>query len=166
MKDLLNRPSSRDAYNSAMDYPKKMIEKRFSELTLDNRPVVVHDYASKNDVDRIHDALTTFDPDFRVKYRSKSQLKKMPWIQKLLESSDHCRQTPYTFELRLCGKDGCNICARINRTPRTPNVMVNGKNLRAETIRWLDLPIPNPSDGDHYSPHKEAWKMIEKRAHT
>ena len=47
INDLKSRPSARDAYNLAMDYPKKMIEKRFSELTLDNRPVVVHDYASK-----------------------------------------------------------------------------------------------------------------------
>ena len=83
-------------------------------------------------------------------------------IKKVLESPDHCRITPFTFELRLCDKTGCVICIAIGRTPRTPNVQVNGKNLLDKTLRWIDLPVPNPSNQDHYLPPKEAREAIEK----
>ena len=159
---LESRPSAHDAYNSAMMYPQRIVEEIFRNLTLDGRPVVVQNYATEEDVDLLREALSKFCPNFSEDYRSKSQLSKMPEIKRLLESPDHCRITPFTFELRLCGKTGCVICALIGRTPKIPNAVVQGKNLRDEMLRWIDLPVPDPSDKEHFLPPQQARKAISK----
>ena len=71
---------------------------------------------------------------------------------------------PFTLEFRLCGKDGCTICAKIGRGVRTPDVQVGDCNLRQEALRWLDLPVPNPSDPDHYLSPKEARVKNDKKS--
>ena len=86
----------------------------------------------------------------------------MPEIKRLLESPDHCRITPFTFELRLCGKTGCAIFASIGQTPKTPIVVVQRKNLLDKMLRWIDLPVPNPSDKEHFLPPQQAREAISK----
>ena len=148
---LESRPFAHDAYISEMMYSQRIVEERFRNLILDGRLVVVKNYATEEDVDLLREALSKFFPNFSEDYRSKSQLSKMPEIKRLLESPDHCCITPFTFELRLCGKTGCAICASIGR-PKTPNVVVQGTNLRDEMLRWIDLPVPDPSDKEHFLP--------------
>ena len=161
-KTIAHPYSAHDAYISAMMYPQRLDEERFRNLTLDGRPVVVQNYATEEDVDLLREALSKFCPNFSEDYRSKSQLSKMPEIKRLLESPDHCCITPFTFELRLCGKTGCAICASIGRTPKTPNVVVQGTNLRNEMLRWIDLPVLDPYDKEHFLPPQQAREAISK----
>jgi len=63
----------------------------------------------------------------------------------------------------MCDEQGCKICARIKRKIRTPDVEVDGYNLREEVLRWQDLPVPNPFDNDHYLPANEARVYIDTK---
>ena len=107
----------------------KIVEDRFEQLELERHPVVVMEYATEDEVKVLTDALKEFDPGYDPKFCSKSQLRNMPLIEKFLSCPDHCRTTPFTFELRMCDKHGCNLCAKIKRSVCTPNVVVDGYNL-------------------------------------
>ena len=128
---------------------------------MDGRPMEVTDYATKNDCSIITDSLKKYDPCYSESYRSMHQLSKMPDIEEFIKSPDHCRRTEYTVEFRLCGKPNCDICKKVGRSVRTPNVTVNGHNLRNEMLRFTTLPVPNEDDPDHYLPSAEARKHIE-----
>jgi len=52
-------------------------------------------------------------------------------------------------------------CKNIGRAPRTPDVIVDGKNLREEVLHFITLPVENEDDKDHYLPPSEARKKIE-----
>lgn len=161
--DLKNQKSAHDSFTSAMELPKKIVEKRFSALELDTRKVEVLPYAKNDDVNKLTTALKSFDKDFHISYTKKSDLSKMSKIESILNCPKHCRCTPFTFELRLCGIENCALCRDIGRTPRTPNATVNGYNLRDEVLRFLDLPIKNPADKDHYLSPESCRKYIDER---
>ena len=61
----------------------------------------------------------------------------------------------------MCGKYGCDLCARIDRNISTPDATVGGFNLRREVIYWMDLPIPNPIDRDHFLSAAKAKEYID-----
>lgn len=166
LAELKAQRPAREEYANSMDYPIDIIKQRFGRLDLDGRPVEVMKYAEERDVQILIDALTDFDPDYSVDHRSKTQLKKMPIIARFLSCPNHCRTTDFTFELRMCGVDGCGLCARFKRKIRTPDVVVNGRNLRQETIRWLDLPMPDPSNKDHFLSPVDAREYIDTNAVT
>ena len=95
---------NRTAYNfftSAMQYPIKLLEDRYSKLDLEGRPVTVLPYANEEDCKIIMDALKNFDPDYSDEYRSKSQLKNMPVISKFINCPLHTRMTEHSLEFRL-----------------------------------------------------------------
>ncbi|KAL7528556.1 hypothetical protein ACHAXR_004151 [Thalassiosira sp. AJA248-18] len=150
--ELKSRSSAASTYSEAMEYPLSQVEDIMGSLVNDGsgREVVVMKYATGEDVKVLTNLLTRYEPRFDVKYRSMSQLKNMPWIEKFLHSEEHCRKTAFTLEYQLCGV-------------RTPDVDVGGYNLRAEVPRWMDLPVPNPSDKDHYLSATEAWSYIDKK---
>ena len=64
----------------------------------------------------------------------------------------------------MCGKDGCQMCTSIGRDVRTPETDIDGQNLQEELLSWLPLPIPNPSDKDHYLPANVTKKHIERKS--
>ena len=121
LEDLKNRRSAHDEYTSSMEHPKGIVEKRFERLDLDGRAVVVTKYSTEDDIQVILDALIKFDSSFDAGITIKSQLRRIPIIEQFLCSSDHCRITTYTFELRMCGKYVCYLCARIDRNISTPD---------------------------------------------
>ena len=61
-----------------------------------------------------------------------------------ISSADHCRITEYTLEFRLCGKQGCIVCAKIGFGVRMPEISIKGKNILGELLRWFDLPVIKP----------------------
>ena len=65
LQELKERPTAHKTYASAMAYPKGIVESRFWCLDLECHPVQVMEYALKEHVQRILDALQKFDPDFR-----------------------------------------------------------------------------------------------------
>ena len=130
LEDLKNRRSAHDEYTSSMEHPKGIVEKRFERLDLDGRAVLVTKYSTEDDIQVILDALTNFDSSFNAGITSKAQLRRIPIIEPFLCYPDHCRTTTYTFELRMCGKDGCDLCARIDRNISTSDATVGGFNLR------------------------------------
>lgn len=89
----------------------------------------------------------------------------MPHIKAFLESPEHCRLSSFTLEFRLCGKNGCDICAKIGRSVRTPDVQVGDYNLQEEVLRWMEMPVPNPSDPNHYLSAKDAREVNDKKSH-
>ena len=149
-----------------MEYAKKIVEERCSKQLLDGRPMIVTEYATKEEVQILIDALESFDPDFSIDYRTKTQLRQMSFINDFISSPNHCRRTPFTFELRLCSVEGCSLCARINRSVRTPKVEVCGYNLQDEVLRWIDLPAPNPDDTNHYLSAADTRDFIDRNGVT
>ena len=147
--NLKNRVSANEAFKSAMEHPKKMIENRFRQLELEGRKVEVLNYASKNDVALFEEKLKSFDKNYDKSVRSKSQLQKMKLIAQFLNCEKHCRITPWSLEYRLCGKVGCEICIGIGRGVRAPDITIGGKNVRQEILSWLVLPVLN-EDHTHY----------------
>ena len=85
----------------------------------------------------------------------------MPVIADVFGCPRHNRITPYVLEPRLCGKKDCLKCKNIGREPRTPDVIVDGKNLREEVLRFITLPVENEDDKDHSLPRSEAREKIE-----
>jgi len=110
--------------------------------------------------------LKRFGENYDTRIRNKAGLKKMKMIEGLLQSEDHCRITDFTFELRLCGKNGCDLCLSIGRNVRTPEVNINGKNLREEILDWMVLPVLDPDDSNHYLSTEVARKLIKSKPIT
>ena len=84
LDELKERPYARDSFVSAMRYPAKRLEDRFSKLDLEGRPVQVIPFATEEDCGIITDSLKQFDPCYDPQYRAKSQLKKMPGIAEFM----------------------------------------------------------------------------------
>ena len=160
LSDLKDRPSAEASFMSAMTYPKRQVEDRLRNLTLDGRPVEVMEYPTKEQCAPITDALKAFDPDFDENYKSWSQMNKMPLLQEVFACPLHCRRTDYSLEFRLCGVLNCAICGRIGRSVRTLDVVVNGMNMREEILRFNSLPIDDPADKDHYMSPAAAREYI------
>ena len=106
----------------------------------------VMEYAKKDHVQILLDALSDFDPEFSVNYCTKPQLRNMPIIHLFLTSTEEFRITESTLKLGMFGNEGCTICARIKLKFRTPNVEVNGYNICQEMILWMDILVPDPKD--------------------
>ena len=64
-------------------------------------------------------------------------------------------------QFRLCGEDGCVLCAMVGRKVRTPATSNNA--LRQYALSFVNLPVPNPMDQDHYlSPADTETHVINK----
>ena len=162
LQHLKERPTAREAFASAMKYPIKQLEDRYSKLTLDGRPVQVLKYATEEDCNILTDAVKKFEPAWDPKFRSMSQLNQMPLLKQFLACKTHFRKTEYTVEFRVCAQVGCDICSRIGRTARTPNVIVDGVNIQDEVLRFMTLPVPNKDDTDHFLPPPRAREEAEQ----
>eukprot|EP00978_Attheya_sp_CCMP212_P025217 scaffold80767_cov35-Attheya_sp.AAC.1 len=93
---------------------------RFERLRLDGRPVEVKPWPGNDsfEVRRLHNALLDYDQDYNPEYHKSTDLKKMKCLYNLLEDPNHCQVTDYTFELRVCGDQDCELFP--NRGIRTP----------------------------------------------
>ena len=60
----------------------------------------------------------------------------------------------------MCGNEECAISARIKLKVWTPNVEVNGYNLRQEVFFWIVLPVPNPKKPEHFPAPAAARQYI------
>ena len=161
--DLKKRVSATEAFKSAIEHPKKMIENCFKELELEGRKVEVLPYPTTNDVAFLSNKLKSFDRNYDENIKSKSQLQKMELIEQFLNCEKHCQIPPWTLEYRLCGELGCEICNGIVREVRAPDITIGQKNVRQEILSWLVLPVPNDNDDGHYLSAYEAKKQIEKQ---
>ena len=139
-----------------MSYPNKILEQRFIRLEIEGRCVEVMEYATKDHVQIFLDELSNFDPDFSINYHTKPQIRNMPITNSFLTSTEHCRITEFTFELMMCGNEGCTIFSRIKRKVRTKNVEVNGYSIFQEMILWMDLPVPNTKYRENFIAPAEA----------
>ena len=161
LQELKDRPTAHESFSSAMQYPIDILEGRVGNLQLDGKDNTVLPFAKLPGCNRITGALKGFDSCYDEKYRSKSQLSKMPGIAEFLNDPDHTRMTPYSLEFRLCGKDNCRLCEKVGRSVRTPDVEVNGRNLREEVLRFNTLPVENENDDEHFLPPPDAREHID-----
>ena len=113
LAELKSRNTAHQEYRQATKHPQKIVEERFKRLELDGRPVVVSEYDGPDDVQILVDALSAYDPGYNASIRSKTQLGKVPHIKAFLESSDHCRMTPFTLEYKLCRRMGVQSVLRL-----------------------------------------------------
>ena len=155
LEELRCRKLAREAFASAMTYPQQQVESRFRQLSVGGKQVEVRTFPDDERNKQIEDALRRFDPNYSPDFRAKGDLKKMTFIKEFFESPDHCRMSPYSIEFRLCGKDRCPLCINVGRSVRTP--ATDGGKLRVEILRWLNRPVPNPVDKDHYL-HPQAGR--------
>ena len=87
-----------------------LVKMRLASLKLDGQPVEFIPYQRDDSLKVLNDVLLEFGPDFDPNIKSKSQMRNMPLIEKLLASLEHRRLTNHTLQFRLCGKEGCSIC--------------------------------------------------------
>lgn len=123
----------------------------------------VEEFGTKSDVEVMHNRMKSFDSSYDPSLRSMSQLSKMPNIARFLNCPNHCRRTPFSIEMRLCGVEDCDLCEMVGRSIRTPDVVVNGRNLREETLRYTTLPVINKDDDKHHLPPAEAREYQEEK---
>ena len=67
-----------------------------------------------------------------------------------MNRSEHCRIPEYTLKYYLCGKLGCEVCAKIARGVRTLNKHEDGNIFRNKVMRWIDLLIVDSMNNDRY----------------
>lgn len=73
----------------------------------------------------------------------------------------HCRRSEYMVQFRLCGVVGCALCLKIGRAVRTPETTNNS--LKDKALSFIPLPIPDPTDTDHYlSPAATAAAIVDR----
>ena len=63
-----------------------------------------------------------------------------------------------SYLIRICGKKGCKICKLFGRELRTPET--DDGALRDAVCSFVPLPIPDPTDADHYLGPKETLAHI------
>jgi hypothetical protein len=78
------------------------------------------------DVQRLHDALLDYDHDYNPEYYKSTYLKKMKHLYNLLGDPNHCQVTDYTFKLRVCGDQDCELWAQ----PWNPHPVMNDMDLQ------------------------------------
>eukprot|EP00957_Ditylum_brightwellii_P179100 13643875-Ditylum_brightwellii.AAC.1 len=79
-----------------------------------------------------------------------SRLKEMPNIYEFFNCPKYCQKSKFHIIWRLCVEPGCHKCMNIGRNPHTPDIEVNGMNLRKEATRFMTLPVVNSKDPEHY----------------
>ena len=67
----------------------------------------------------------------------------------------------YSVEFRLCGIAGCDLCKKVGRSVRTPDVVVDGVSLCKEALRFMTVPVEDEDDKNHYLAPSEARMKIE-----
>ena len=78
---LEERKAARGTLTKCMQYPIKIVEERFAQLTLNDRPVKACEYTCEIDLYALTDELLKFDNNFDPAIQNKIQLKEMPKIE-------------------------------------------------------------------------------------
>lgn len=89
--------------------------KRFSGLGLNGPPVIAACCTTDNDVKTIPNALKPFVLNYNANVRRKSQLMAMSWIIKSFNNPECYLQSPFMFEIRMCGKINYEFCSKTER---------------------------------------------------
>ena len=71
----------------------------------------------------------------------------------------------YTLEIRLGGKFGCTLCAKVGRYAKTPNIFINSKNIRDEVLQWMDLTVVDQMDKARFLFIEKIQSYIDKKIH-
>ena len=158
LSELKEHQTAREALLNATQYPINQVEERFKALTLSNRPVLVREWPTDKMKQELEDALLELDPSYKSSLRSMKDLKKMPILFEIMSDTDHVVISDYCVQIRICGKKGCKICKIFGRELRTPET--DDGALRDAVCSFVPLPIPDPTDADHYLGPKETLAHI------
>ena len=80
----------RESLVKAFDYPIDLVGKRFSSLTLGGNNVEVRQWPTTSKTKELEDALKEIDSLYNPNLSFMNDLKKMPRITKILNSTEHC----------------------------------------------------------------------------
>ena len=122
----------------------------------------VTEWPASEKTEELENALKKFEPSYSTDVTSwKGLEKKMPVIYEFFNDEKHCHHSEYMFQLRLCGEEGCTLCAQIGRIVRTPTTANNA--LWQYALSFVNLPVPNPKDNKHYLSPEDTAKLIIKK---
>ena len=110
----------------------------------------------KKDIQRLHDSLKEYDSTYDESIREMSRLYKMPRICQLLNCPSHVRSTPYTFEVRRCGKVLCKLCPGKLNTPETSD-----GNLRSKVSQFTTLPIVDVNNEEKFMSYDDTRSLFD-----
>ena len=66
----------------------------------------------------------------------------------------------YTLEDHIYAKHGCDICVKIVRGVRVPNINVSGINIENDVLSWVILPIIDSINKYYFlSYEKTRWNI-------
>ena len=141
---MKSRPSGRKAYYSTMVVPIEQVANQFGRLSVDEGPMQNHAWPSLEIVNVLHELIRAYDKDYEPNVLTRSQLSRIPNLKQLLESY-HVQELEYYFEIWKCEEEDCDICKNIGRGVHTTR-----GNSRREVLRFMDKPIPDPTDKEKY----------------
>ena len=131
---------------------------RIGQLTLQGKPLKIHDWPKDDDTKELTDALLKIDPSYSSDVRSFSQLKStFPLLYEFVLT--HCFFHDYLTEITICEDKKCKFCLeKFSRGVCTPDK--NDGILRATVLAPMLRPEKDPSDQNHYIKPELTRKFI------
>eukprot|EP00957_Ditylum_brightwellii_P210710 15365285-Ditylum_brightwellii.AAC.2 len=87
LEELRNGPTTNEAFDLAMDYPREQVEERFRQLKLGTKRVEVQDFPTDEIAEEIIEVLKEYDPSYSWDFKSKGNLNKMHLIKLFLSAT-------------------------------------------------------------------------------
>lgn len=131
-----------------MDDPKQLLKSPFSCLELCERPVKVIEKAFNKDINALHDALSSLDPQYNPDVRENARFP-VPDLYNFC--SEHAVFTPYSLRFQKCGK-------RTWKNPGCSQIrsLAEEKEL---VFQYQPTPQPNKICLGHYLSCEDALKV-------
>ena len=152
MKEIrkLSNPGFEEALCDSLESVKLLMSSVFQRLVLKDKPFQIFKAASKHQMDALWNVVGDVDPNLKVHMKGKKDLRKCPVLKAFM---DHCCQIRhYSFSIKKCGKQECNICL----PPRLqPDVF--------STLAFL--PDPVPADDQHYKKFDDIYGTLTSEKH-
>ena len=117
---------------------------RFSQLSLEGRPVLVKDPVNVDAANELHAILAAVDPKYSDAIHRKTDWKDVPDLEKFFKT--HVVVTPYSLSYQKCQAEGCSC-----KPFRAP------ESIRPLVLQWQPTPRKDPScAGDHFMRRKDS----------
>lgn len=134
MKEIrsLTTPGIQEALCDSLESVKLLMSSTFQRLVLKEKHFQVFEAASKHEMEGLWNFVGDMDPNLEIDTKKKD-VNNCLILKAFLE---HCCQIRhYSFSIKKCGKQDCNICC----TPRLPLDTFS-------TLAFLPDPVPDPDN--------------------
>ncbi|WAQ96968.1 hypothetical protein MAR_029658 [Mya arenaria] len=132
------KPELKDKWVSSVEPIQRVVQNRFSRLSLKGNSFKVEDPVSDDDIDLFKRHLAGMFPDLDLSKLQKKHTQSVESFQTWLDQ--HTRQRQYSFQIRKCGDPAC--CTAVS-TPQ-------------ELLEWLPDPVFRDESKEHYKSYAEV----------